>query len=476
MINKKKKYLFMRKASIFLAILHMVFLLIVADINQSKAATVTPIPIITPIPNAGCCVPLIFGICFGCCTLRTINCTCGDTGQAGARVVEHHIDGETAMMNHMRESFHRHREWIVRRPFMIDMIVTALMLMAEQMSNVAMFQVYIIGKFFDAKLHLETQRLFNELQNEAARDYQPSESFCYIGTNVRSMAHSEMRSRFTQGVLNKASLDRALGNANNSAAYVNVDEDKRARWEQFTQHYCTQQDNNWTGGQTGLVGVCSAAAPSPSRINIDIDYHKALDSRRHINIDYRNNAATVDEADIMALSKNLYGHNTTAKAVGFFASRSSHQGFLELRSVIAKRSVAQNTFNSIVGMKTGGTGGPAGIGGSESYTFFMALMRDMGLSEVEIREIYGQNPSYYGQLEAMSKKIFQNTDFFTDLYESPANVKRKQAALNALELILDRAIYESELRHEMLLSVLLSSYLESEKDLHYTQFGLIGKR
>ena len=43
---------------------------------------------------------------------------------------------------------------------------------------------------------------------------------------------------------------------------------------------------------------------------------------------------------------------------------------------------------------------------------------------------------------------------------SPANVKRKGVALKAIELMLDRAIYESQLRQEMAMSVLLSAKLD----------------
>ena len=56
------------------------------------------------------------------------------------------------------------------------------------------------------------------------------------------------------------------------------------------------------------------------------------------------------------------------------------------------------------------------------------------------------------------------------------NVKRKKAALNAIELMLDRAIYESELRHEMILSVLLSSNLEDDKEEDFRNFSNIGMR
>lgn len=55
-----------------------------------------------------------------------------------------------------------------------------------------------------------------------------------------------------------------------------------------------------------------------------------------------------------------------------------------------------------------------------------------------------------------------NPDFYAHLYDSPANVSRKKVAMKAIELMLDRAIYESQLRKEMSVSVLLASRLRSE--------------
>ena len=71
----------------------------------------------------------------------------------------------------------------------------------------------------------------------------------------------------------------------------------------------------------------------------------------------------------------------------------------------------------------------------------------------------GLRPSYYAQLELLAKKIYQNPDFYANLYDKPANVKRKRVALQAIELMLDRAIYESQIRQEMAASVLLSARL-----------------
>ncbi|MCD8497290.1 MAG: hypothetical protein LRZ85_03925 [Alphaproteobacteria bacterium] len=147
------------------------------------------------------------------------------------------------------------------------------------------------------------------------------------------------------------------------------------------------------------------------------------------------------------------------KIDGLSSEKSGAQPFyLEMRSVLAKRAVAQESFNAIVGLK------------AESETegntaqFLAALARDSGLEENEVLEYLGDKPSTYAQLELLSQTMFQNPDFFVTLYDKPVNVKRKKAALNAVELMLDRYLYESELRQEMLLSVLLSASGTSEFD------------
>jgi hypothetical protein len=107
-------------------------------------------------------------------------------------------------------------------------------------------------------------------------------------------------------------------------------------------------------------------------------------------------------------------------------------------------------------------------GASRTREFLGAVMAELGVPAAEIFPMIGEQPSYYAQLEILAKKIYQNPDFFSGLYDSPANVERKSVALKAIDLMLDRAIYESQLRQEMATSVLLSAKLHS-------QFGKINK-
>ena len=77
----------------------------------------------------------------------------------------------------------------------------------------------------------------------------------------------------------------------------------------------------------------------------------------------------------------------------------------------------------------------------------------------EIYALIGENPSYYSQLEVLAKRIYENPDFYANLYDSPANISRKSVAMKAVEMMVDRALFESELRQEMIMSVLLTGEL-----------------
>lgn len=376
-----------------------------------------------------------------------------------------HPRGERDMLSAMREDFHLHREWIVR-DFFEATVLPALMLMTEQMSNIGMKQMQIVGEMFDAKLHLETMRLFNELKNEANRDYYPSEGMCYIGTGARSLSASDRRATVMQEALSQISMARLTGNVHGRNGVATMGGDKLGRWKQFRDDNCDSEDNNRLDpAEGGLMLACGAGSPADAeRANRDIDYTRFVDEKRILDVDFTDNVITPEEEDIILMSNNLYGHDAPVSEIGFLDRISGQALLLQMRSVHAKRSVAKNTFNAHVGLKA------VGSGTGDTGDFLRAILDDLGMSAVDIDEILGAAPSYYAQLEILSKKMFQTTDFFTDLYDKPANVERKSAALNAIELMLDRAIYESELRHEMLYSVLLSSYLEEDAIAEYERF------
>ena len=71
--------------------------------------------------------------------------------------------------------------------FLLYYWVGGLQLMANQLTAVMTQQVFAIGKLFDAKHQLETQRLLQQKYARAHKDYHPSEQMCEIGTFSRDL-------------------------------------------------------------------------------------------------------------------------------------------------------------------------------------------------------------------------------------------------------------------------------------------------
>jgi hypothetical protein len=112
------------------------------------------------------------------------------------------------------------------------------------------------------------------------------------------------------------------------------------------------------------------------------------------------------------------------------------------------------------------------------------FLRELGvLKDEEIAHMYADHagpetqvrrPSYMAQMEMLTKRIYQDPNFFVGLYDTPANVKRKGAALQAIGLMLDRDIYDSQVRSEMLMSQLLELRLVREQRRAQTYEALMG--
>ncbi|MCB1592668.1 MAG: hypothetical protein KDI90_09480 [Alphaproteobacteria bacterium] len=413
------------------------------------------------------------------------SCSSVDCNSASNSLQTFHDDLEENTKDEFDDDLEAYQDWLIEELFE-DEIVPAMADMTTQMNAVAMQQMNIIGAFMDADIQMDTMRLFQQLQAEAHKDYRPSDDFCWFGTNVRSMAHSERRSKHNAIALSASGLARQLGNANQSAA-VNVEQDLRGRWAQFVDTYCDTHDNNWNfpsalpspgpsyGQLTGLEFACdhdanfpgggAKGAVNPWRTNLDLDYTRLIEEPRTLEVDFSVAARTDDEEDVTAMSRNLFGHQVLTRDLSRLKLESvnGRKLYLALRSVAAKRSVAQYSFDSIVGLKSQGTGAALiPLGQTRQYlgAIFKELMPN-GAPDAEIYELMGEEPSYYSQLEIMSKKLYQNPDFYANLYDTPANVKRKYVAMQAIELMLDRAIYESQIRKEMVISVLLSSKLRA---------------
>lgn len=353
-----------------------------------------------------------------------------------------------------------HQEVWFDTVFWQQYMLPAFVQMGVQLSAVGMQQIMAVGQFIDAKEQLETQRLLQELRAEAHKDYHPSVGMCEFGTRIKSLMASERKGEMNSLLLSERSLDRYLGNKSTGAALGQKD-DIIIRLNAFQTNFCDPFDNNH-----GLSLACPDNAPAANpnaakknRFNKDIDYQKTLENPWTVDFDLTAGGVPSEgDEEILALSNNLYGFNSfnggNHKSLQNTARDISdiQKAYLNMRAVVAKTKVAENSFNAIVALKGEGTDG--------SKEFIEAYITELGISAAEADELLGENPSYYAQMEVLTKKAYQSPVFYTNLYDKPVNVARKDVAMQAIGLIQKFDLLKSYLRTEASLSILLELSVE----------------
>ncbi len=331
-------------------------------------------------------------------------------------------------------------------------IMADLSHMGSQITTLMMAQAAIIGSFFDANAHVNGEMLVQEMHARAHNKYQPSRAFCRFGTNVKSLAASEEKADINRLIINSEILSRETANSVHLGANSGSS-DSRAQLINFASRNCNIDDN----GTLGLYPMCGDLITSNNRINKDVNYTKLIDTRPSLDVDFTDNNLTEDEKDIIVMGHLLYSHRLYPKpkkeALLPYSSRIANLNF---RSVLAKNSVARDSFANIVGMKSAGSGSVS--------PYLKKIIQEMGLAtEDEINKLFGAKPSYDAQMEVLTKKLYQNPNFYIGLIDKPANIDRQIVSMEAFASMQDRDIYEALLRREMLIAQILEVQLEKEQ-------------
>lgn len=339
------------------------------------------------------------------------------------------------------------KEWMWRYN-----IGNALMMWTQEMQRTGMMEVMAVGVWMDAKENLDRQRLLQEKKADAARDYRPDITMCTIGTVARGLGSTWRSAEMVAFGLGENHIDRMLS-TRNAGAQSGPAGDKEVRLRKLKSRFCDARDG------AGIMGysLCNPATAVAGRNN-DVDFTRTVMEPLTINVNLGDGTATNAEADVFALSNNLYSHTVFPTfPEQFLQSRVGQSYILEQRSVAAKHNVAAYSFNSIVGLKAEGSAASA-----SNAPYLRAVLEQLGIPNTnnESSQILGNRPSYWAIMELLSKKIYQNPEFYVNLYDTPANIERKSAAIQAIRLTQDMDRFNSQLRSEQNLSVLLEMYLE----------------
>ncbi len=393
------------------------------------------------------CVPACPGTCTTMVTECSNGCSCFSEEGAG--------DNEDTHTDRITDHYD---DTLVQRLW-LDRIRENLRAATAQLGAVAFHQVKAVGTFFDAKHQLETQRLFQTLAARAHKDYHPSEGLCEIGTSVRSLAASNRNADLTTGVISNRAIDRQ-SLSKETISKEGQDSDDLSRLKQFIDFYCDPTDH-----AGNLNYLCLNGGGNANTFNRDINYTETVGRHLTIDADFLIAANSDTERDLFALSNYLYAHNVmptvgaSLLVTNNVPNENASTVYLDARALTAKRSVAVNSFAAIAGLKSKGEIG--------SQPFIYSIIREMGdapMTALEIEKYIGDRPSYHAQMEVLTKKLRQNPLYYTELYDKPANVLRKDVTTQAIELMQKRDIFRSLLRSEAILSVMLETALMEEQD------------
>lgn len=386
-------------------------------------------------------------------------------------------------------------------------ILPAMMLMAEQMTAVALQQSMLIGMFIDVEVQLKTQRLLQEIRAQAHKDYHPSEGMCTFGSLMKGVAASERRSEVTAVILAQRSQDRQLGQRDTAGRYgYDLDFDNRI-W-QFKNYFCDEKERGYAlelreglslgiglgfGDADDILYSCSGNmrwvnntdfdADERTMMNKDIDFFRLVDFPWTLSLDLRvgtypdatlfplsfddtikaSDIRSIDNMPVFAMATNLYAYDTFPRVPPRLLARDKgdltpmQEAYMDMRSIVAKRSVAENSFYAIAGMKAEGhkdySADPNDP--TDSRVYMEHILAELGVPASDILPLLGEYPSYYSQMEILTKKLYQNPKFYTDLYDKPANVQRKTVAMQAIKLMQKFDMLKSMLRGEANFSILL---------------------
>jgi hypothetical protein len=353
-----------------------------------------------------------------------------------------------------------------------DTWVAGLQSMSAQLSAAFLHRAGMQGTLMDSANAITVQGAMQTLEAEAYRDYTPGETLCRFGTLTRSLAMVDLKGRANAAALDSALLARETHNEHHGQNFI--DRDGVAKFRNAVRLYCNPGDND---GANPLCACTAASCPNPSmRATRDLDFARLFLTSGTLNVDFTDGSITPDEEDVLSFLTNISSYQTLPSLAPGQADIMKNAvlalDFTRMRGITARRSLVRQTWSDYVAHKTPGQEG--------STIFMVNAARELGLSKEDAEKFLNAqhqplaldgkdsgspNPSYDAQMDILTKRLYQNPNFYTNLIDKPTNVLRTQAAMAAIGLMQRRDLYETALRRELLLSQLLDVSLRDAEDL-----------
>lgn len=371
----------------------------------------------------------------------------------GAVTGMHVLTRNTVKMN-IENQYELHKNYL-KNTWWEQLLKPQLQLYSQQDTQTEIQAQNIRSTFADARNTNAYARTVQRQSAEMTMELMPDETTAQVACGVSDLPAAQQAAAATTTQISDSSAARRLGRSAGTSG-IAIASDMRDRFDIFKRYFCNPE--GWGGV---LSNVCKDAGEAP---DLDIQFSAVDADKKPIGIgnrwtlDLDDNPAdrsTTDEVIVEAFRTNLFGNQLAARPTrDQFAQTNTQLAYLNQRGLEAKRNVAEYSFNSYIGEKKKSEGGKG------SKEFLENTLKNLNLGNAdEILERAGENPSYYAIMEVLGKKAYQSPDFYTNLTNLSPQVAQTHASVQAVGLMQMRDVYESLLRSEMILSLIVEMEL-----------------
>ncbi len=342
---------------------------------------------------------------------------------------------------HIKTKFYNERDdledWMYHD--FADMIIEALQQKSQQLTVSDQNATTSRASRTDAEIANDAAQETAEDQAEVATEMAPRTNLCVATGATVELASSEEGGQRTQAAAAEATT-RYHSYGGGGAAPRGEGWEKQERLKSCKDTYCNPDDFR------GAVGVAlGITAGGNRRVDNDIDVNRTLIEPLTLDIMPGNTSDSSSPAfrDIMEMSKNLYGNEMFYD----LTPQRLDRDLFDIRQIQAKRNVLLESFMAQVGLKS------KGLNPVSAQT--TAVFERLGLpDEVIQRDLKGQ-PSYYALMDVVTRKLYQDADYYVQLVDDPAANDRIMASGKAFQNMLSRDMAATLQRQEILYSMLL---------------------
>ena len=266
-------------------------------------------------------------------------------------LVAYHVLTTTTLTLLYKTTFDTLRDTMLSQTWWHTGIKPLLTGMTQELTAGGWFPALEFGAQTDGRLQNETILQMQIMTAEATKRHLPSVSMCKFASLNKSMAQADMRAKMVHNVLNEYSLGRRLGQSETIGA--SRSRDIQSRVKTALELHCNKAE---FGGEMSFL--CGAGTSTNGRTSRDINYTNTVDAPDtiHMSLDSGINVAANQSEliDVVALKSLLYSNDLAPRVDGSALTwyyKGGQSAYMDWRSTQAKRSVAENSFDALIGMK-----------------------------------------------------------------------------------------------------------------------------